>query len=65
MVFISTQEEKYKKNDSLDSIEGKYVEKENSKEKIKEPWAALDEEQKSKPKIEKTPSGLQSNPPRI
>jgi len=32
------------KNDSLDAIEGQHAKKEDSKEKIKEPWAALDEE---------------------
>jgi len=36
------------KSDSLDIIEGQHLEKEDSKEKIKESWVAIDEEQASK-----------------
>lgn len=47
-----------------DSIE-EPKEKEGSKEEIKEPWAALDEEKRSKSKIEKASSWLPSNLPCI
>ena len=53
------------KNDSLDAIEGQHAEKEDSKEKIKEPWFAIDQEHTSKLEIEKAPSWLPSKPPCI
>ena len=45
------------------SIEGLHLAKEDSKEEIKEPWAALDEEKTSESEIERVPSWLPSNPP--
>ena len=48
--------------DYIDNIEGP-KEKEDSKEEIKEPWAALDEEKRSESEIERVPSWLPSNPP--
>ena len=53
------------KRDSPDIIEGQHTEEEDSKEKIKEPWAALDEKKTSKSEIERVPSWLPSNPPCI
>ena len=50
--------------DYIDNIERPKA-KEDSKEEIKEPWAALDEEKRSKSEIEKAPSWLPSNPPCI
>ena len=47
-----------------DSIEGP-KEKEDSKEEIKEPWVALDEEKRSESEIERVPSWLPSNLPCI
>jgi len=35
------------KRDHLESIEGSHLEKKDSREEIKEPWAALDEEKRS------------------
>jgi len=52
------------KRDDIDNIEGPKV-KEDSKEEIKEPWAALDEEKRSKSEIEEASSWLPSNPPCI
>jgi len=49
----------------LDVIEGPHREEEHTNEKIKEPWAALDEEQTLKSEIEKASSWLPSNPPCI
>ena len=40
----------------IDIIEGPHPEEEDSKEKIKEPWATLDEEKTSKSEIERAPS---------
>ena len=54
-----------KKRDSLNIIEGLDLEEEDLKEKIKEPWVAIDEQQRSKLEIEKAPSWLPSNPPCI
>ena len=51
------------KRDCLESIEGPHPAKEDSKEEIKEPWAALDEEKRSKSEIERDPSWLPSNLP--
>ena len=50
------------KRDHLESIEGPKA-KEDSKEEIKEPWAALDEEKRLESEIERVPSWLPSNPP--
>lgn len=50
------------KRDSIDNIEGP-KEKEDSKEEIKEPWAALDEEKRSESEIERASSWLPSNLP--
>ena len=52
------------KRDYIDNIEGPKA-KEDSKENIKEPWAALDEEKASKSGIERVPSWLPSNLPCI
>ena len=46
----------------IDNIEGPKA-KEDSKENIKEPWAALDEEKRSEAEIKKAPSWLPSNLP--
>ena len=51
------------KRDYLESIEGPHPAKEDSKEEIKEPWAALDEEKRPKSEIERDPSWLPSNLP--
>jgi len=51
------------KRDHIESIEGSHLAKEDSKEEIKEPWGALDEEKRSKSEIERVPSWLSSNPP--
>ena len=51
------------KRDYVDSIEGPHPTKEDSKEEIKGPWAALDEEKRLESEIEKVPSWLPSNPP--
>jgi len=51
------------KRDYLEIIEGPHPEKQDSKEEIKEPWATLDEEKRSKSEIERVPSWLSSNPP--
>jgi len=51
--------------DYIDSIEGPHPSKEDSREEIKEPWVALDEEKTSEPEIERAPSWLSSNPPCI
>ena len=48
--------------DYIDNIEGPKA-KEDSKEEIKPPWAALDEEKTSEAEIKKAPSWLPSNPP--
>jgi len=48
--------------DYIVNIEGP-KEKEDSKEEINEPWAALDEEKRSESEIERVPSWLPSNPP--
>ena len=53
------------KRDYLDIIEGSHPEEEDSNEKTKESWAALDEEKTSKLEIEKAPLWLSSNPPCI
>ena len=53
------------KRDHLEGIEGSPPAKEDSKEEIKEPWAALDEEKRSKSEIERVPSWLPSNLPCI
>ena len=53
------------KSDYIESIEGPHPAKEDSKEEIKEPWAALDEEKASKLEIERVPSWLPSNLPCI
>jgi len=53
------------KRDYIESIEGPHSVKEDSKEGIKGPWAALDEENTSKSEIERAPSWLPSNPPCI
>jgi len=53
------------KRDRLESIEGSHLAKENSREEIKEPWAALDEEKASKSEIKRVPSWLPSNLPCI
>jgi len=50
--------------DYIDNIEGPKA-KEDSKERIKEPWAALDEEKRSELEIKKAPSWLLSNLPGI
>ena len=50
------------KRESSDNIEGPKA-KEDSKEEIKEPWAALDEEKRYKSEIERDPSWLPSNLP--
>jgi hypothetical protein len=52
-----------KKRDHFESIEGSHPAKEDSKEETKEPWAALDEEKRSKSEIERDPSWLPSNLP--
>ena len=54
-----------KKRDSLGIIEGQHTEEEDSKEKIKEPWATFGEEKTSKSEIERATSWLPSNPPCI
>jgi len=51
------------KSDYIEIIEGPHQAKEDSKEKIKEPWATLDEGKASKSEIERVPSRLPSNPP--
>jgi len=51
------------KSDYVESNEGPYPAEEDSKEKIREPWVALDEEKASKSEIERVPSWLPSNPP--
>jgi len=53
------------KSDYIESIEGPHPAEEDSKEKIREPWAALDEEKVSKSEIERVPSWLPSNLPCI
>jgi len=53
-----------KRND-IDIIEGPHLEKEDSKENIKEPWVSLDEEKTSKSEIGRAFSWLPSNPPCI
>ena len=53
------------KRNYLESIEGPHPTKEDSKDEIKEPWAALDEEKTSKSEIERVPSWLPSNLPCI
>ena len=53
------------KRDYRDIIEGQHTKEEDSKEKIKEPWAAFDEEKTTKSESEKSPSWLPSNPPCI
>jgi len=50
------------KRDYINSIKGPHPAEEDSKEKIKGPWAALDEEKASESKIERAPSLLPSNP---
>jgi len=49
--------------DYIDIIEGPHPTDEYAKEKIKQPWAALDEEKTSELEIERAPSWLPSNPP--
>ena len=51
------------KRDYIERIEGPHPSKEDSKEEIKEPWAALDEEKKSESEIKRVPSWLPPNPP--
>ena len=51
------------KRDHLEIIEGSHPAKEDSKEEIKEPWAALDEEKRSESEIQKASSWSPSNPP--
>ena len=53
------------KRDYIDIIEGPHPTEEDSKEKIKEPWATLDEEKTSESELERAPSWLPSNPPCI
>ena len=53
------------KRDHLESIEGSPPPKEDSKEEIKEPWVALDEEKRSESEIKKASSWLPSNLPCI
>ena len=50
--------------DYIDNIEGPEA-KEDSKEKIKEPWATLDKEKRSESDIQRACSWLPSNPPCI
>ena len=50
--------------DYIDNIEGPKA-KEDSKEEIKEPWAALNEEKRSESEIERVPSWLPSDLPCI
>lgn len=49
----------------LDSIKGQHGEKEDSRDKFKEPWDTINEEQTSKSEIDRIPSWLPSNPPCI
>ena len=43
------------KRDHFESIEGSHPAKEDSKEEIKDPWVALDEEKTTKSEIERAP----------
>ena len=65
IVFIIAHEEYGEKRDYIDIIEGPHIEEKNSKENIKEPWAAFLEEYITISESEKSPSWLPSNPPCI